>query len=71
MHSETDGQMEHSDAYVSDADGNRVESGEYVKIDIEWETRPRQAAQAALTDTTFPLLAQHGIQQADTLPLQA
>ena len=27
------------DAYVSDADGNRVESGEYVKIDIEWETR--------------------------------
>lgn len=27
------------DAYVCDADGNRVESGEYVKIDIEWETR--------------------------------
>lgn len=27
------------DAYVSDADGNRVDSGEYVKIDIEWETR--------------------------------
>lgn len=27
------------DAYVCDADGNRAESGEYVKIDIEWETR--------------------------------
>lgn len=27
------------DAYVADADGNKVESGEYVKIDIEWETR--------------------------------
>ncbi|QHQ63303.1 hypothetical protein Ana3638_23090 [Anaerocolumna sedimenticola] len=27
------------DAYVSDANGNRVEKGEYVKIDIEWLTR--------------------------------
>jgi len=27
------------DAYVVDADGNRVDSGQYVKIDIEWETR--------------------------------
>jgi len=27
------------DAYVSDAEGNPVESGQYVKIDIEWITR--------------------------------
>ncbi len=27
------------DAYVSDADGNRVDKGQYVKIDIEWQTR--------------------------------
>lgn len=27
------------DAYVSDADGNRVDKGNYVKIDIEWKTR--------------------------------
>mgnify|MGYP000925457379 CR=1 FL=1 len=40
------------DAYVSDADGNRVESGEYVKIDIEWETRtiPSGASDASRYD---------------------
>jgi poly(3-hydroxybutyrate) depolymerase len=27
------------DAYVADADGNRVDKGNYVKIDIEWKTR--------------------------------
>jgi len=27
------------DAYVSDAEGNRVDKGSYVKIDIEWKTR--------------------------------
>lgn len=27
------------DAYISDADGNRVDNGNYVKIDIEYETR--------------------------------
>ena len=27
------------DAYVSDAEGNPVESGQYVKIDIEWITK--------------------------------
>lgn len=27
------------DAYVSDADGNRVDKGSHVKIDIEWGTR--------------------------------
>ncbi|MBU9721687.1 MULTISPECIES: hypothetical protein [Bacillaceae] len=27
------------DAYVTDADGNRVEKGNYVKFDIEWNTR--------------------------------
>lgn len=30
------------DAYVADAHGNRVDKGEYVKIDIEWETRTEQ-----------------------------
>lgn len=28
-----------TDAYVSDAEGNRVDRGEYVKLDIEWGTR--------------------------------
>lgn len=27
------------DAYVADADGNRVDKGNFVKIEIEWETR--------------------------------
>lgn len=27
------------DAYISDADGNKVDNGNYVKIDIEYETR--------------------------------
>jgi len=27
------------DAYVSDAEGNRVNTGEYIKLDIEWGTR--------------------------------
>jgi hypothetical protein len=27
------------DAYVADADGNRVDEGNYVKIDIEWDPR--------------------------------
>ena len=27
------------DAYVADADGNRVDKGQYVKVDIEWGTR--------------------------------
>ncbi len=40
------------DAYVSDADGNRVEKGEYVKIDIEWVTRtePNGASSANRCD---------------------
>ncbi|AQP44432.1 PHB depolymerase family esterase [Tessaracoccus flavus] len=35
------------DAYVSDADGNRVEKGQYVKLDIEWGTRTVEAGNAA------------------------
>lgn len=31
------------DAYVADAEGNPVESGQYVKIDIEWITRTIQS----------------------------
>jgi predicted peptidase len=35
------------DAYVSDANGNRVDKGNYVKFDIEWKTRTEPTATAA------------------------
>ncbi len=35
------------DAYVADADGSRVDQGQYVKLDIEWGTRTVQAGTAA------------------------
>jgi poly(3-hydroxybutyrate) depolymerase len=40
------------DAYVSDADGNRVDKGNYVKFDIEWKTRtePSGASSASRYD---------------------
>lgn len=31
------------DAYVVDADGNRTDSGQYIKLDIEWGTRTEQS----------------------------
>ena len=42
------------DAYVSDADGNRVESGEYVKIDIEWETRTEASGSSSANRYDVP-----------------
>lgn len=35
------------DAYVADADGNRTDKGQYVKLDIEWGTRTVQDGNAA------------------------
>ncbi|MDP4088926.1 MAG: hypothetical protein Q8930_06600 [Bacillota bacterium] len=35
------------DAYVADANGNRVDKGRYVKFDIEWKTRTEQNGTAA------------------------
>lgn len=35
------------DAYVADADGNRVDKGNYVKIDIEWQTRTEPSGTSA------------------------
>jgi predicted peptidase len=35
------------DAYVSDANGNRVDKGNYVKFNIEWKTRTEQNGTAA------------------------
>lgn len=42
------------DAYVADAEGNKVEKGNYVKLDIEWGTRTEKSGESSANRYDVP-----------------
>lgn len=42
------------DAYVADADGNKVDKGNYVKLDIEWGTRTEKSGESSANRYDVP-----------------